>query len=54
MHQDLSAQSTTSKFITCDSCSHYIHKDEPSLVVNAIKWVLDKADNSESMRITRN
>ncbi len=46
MHRDLSALSTTSQFIACDTCSHYIHKDEPSLVVNAIKWVLGKADHN--------
>lgn len=52
MHRDLSALSTTSKFITCDTCSHYIHKDDPSLVINAIKWVLDVAVNNENIRIS--
>jgi len=46
LDQELLVLSTTSKFIPCDTCGHYIHKDEPSLVVNAIKWVLDKADNN--------
>ncbi len=44
LDQELLALSTTSKFIPCDTCGHYIHQDEPALVVNAIKWVLDKAE----------
>lgn len=45
MHRELSALSATSQFIACDTCGHYIHKDQPSLVVNAIKWVLSNIDN---------
>ena len=44
LDKELLALSTMSKFIACDTCGHYIHKDEPTLVVNAIKWVLNKAD----------
>jgi pimeloyl-ACP methyl ester carboxylesterase len=44
VHRELAALSPTSQFIMCDSCSHDIHKDQPDLVVNAIKWVLAQAD----------
>ncbi len=43
MQQDLARLSPRSTFISCDSCSHYIHNDEPNLVINAVKWVLAKA-----------
>jgi len=49
MHQDLSKSSTTSTFITCDTCSHYIHKDDPNLVINTIKWVLNEASNNKNV-----
>jgi pimeloyl-ACP methyl ester carboxylesterase len=45
LKQELSTLSPISKHIICDICSHYIHEDDPTLVINAIKWVLDKADN---------
>lgn len=40
MHKEMAALSTQSQFIACDTCGHYIQKDEPTMVVNAIKWVL--------------
>ena len=52
MHKDLSELSTKSKFITCDSCSHYIHRDDPDLVVNTIKWVLDEAETHKNTAIS--
>lgn len=45
MHRELAELSTKSKFIACDTCSHYIHKDKPDLVVSYIKWVLDQGDS---------
>lgn len=45
MHRQLSTMSETSKFITCDSCSHYIHADAPELVIDAIKWVVAESEN---------
>lgn len=41
MHKALSEMSLTSKFTTCDTCSHYIQQDDPNLVISAIKWVAD-------------
>lgn len=43
LKQDLSESSTNSKHVICDTCSHYIHEDDPLLVINAIKWVLNEA-----------
>jgi len=52
MHKNLSELSPKSKFITCDSCSHYIHRDDPDLVVNTIKWVLDEAETHKNRAIS--
>jgi pimeloyl-ACP methyl ester carboxylesterase len=41
VHSELASSSPNSKHILCDTCSHYIHQDEPSLVLNAVRWVLD-------------
>ena len=43
LHQDLSRLSPISKFELCQSCSHYIHKDKPELVINAISWVISQS-----------
>ena len=45
LKQELSESSANSKHIICDTCSHYIHEDDPLLVINAIKWVLNEATN---------
>ena len=45
MHRELAEMSFNSKFIICDTCTHYIHKDEPSLVVEAIQWVKEQQQN---------
>lgn len=42
MHRELAELSQISKFVICDTCTHYIHKDEPSLVVEAIQWVTEQ------------
>lgn len=46
LKKELSAISPISKHIICDTCSHYIHEDDPALVINAIKWVVDNNKRS--------
>ncbi len=38
--KQLSDSVSNSKYISCDKCSHYIQRDKPELVVNAIDWVI--------------
>lgn len=41
--KDLARLSSQSSHVTCDRCGHYIHRDNPQLVVGAIKDVLQCA-----------
>jgi pimeloyl-ACP methyl ester carboxylesterase len=40
---DLTALSTNSRHIIAEQSSHYIHMDQPDVVVDAIQWVVDEA-----------
>ena len=41
LHKELSLYVPNSRFIECDTCSHYIHQDQPGLVVDALVWVIE-------------
>jgi pimeloyl-ACP methyl ester carboxylesterase len=43
MQRELAALSTNSKHIIAERSSHYIHVDQPELVVDAIRWVVEQA-----------
>ena len=45
MHRDIASQSPISKFIVCKTCSHYIHHDNPQMIVDAIQWVINQQTN---------
>lgn len=42
LHAHLSLMSNKSKHIVCDECGHYIHQEKPELVLDAVKWVVEK------------
>lgn len=41
MHKELASQSSVSKHLVCQTCTHNIHIDRPDLVVEGINWVID-------------
>ncbi len=47
MHQQLAQQSSQSKYVECEHCSHYLHQDEPQMVVEAIEWVHLKSKRAD-------
>jgi pimeloyl-ACP methyl ester carboxylesterase len=46
LQADLSALSTNSRHIIAEGSSHYVHLDQPDVVVDAIKWVVDEVRRS--------
>lgn len=42
MHREMAQLTSKAKFIICNTCGHYIHQDNPDLVVDAIKWVVEQ------------
>ena len=49
MQKDLAARSTNGKFLFAEKSGHLIHQDEPELVVNAIREVVE----SKSLKVTK-
>lgn len=45
MHKNLTLRVSESSHLTCDTCGHNIHQDKPELVVEGIKWVMQKMEN---------
>lgn len=43
MQRELAALSTNSKHVIADNSTHYIHEDEPEIVIDAIRWVVEEA-----------
>lgn len=42
MHRELSMMSNKSKFVPCSTCGHYIHQEQPDVVLDAIHWVIEQ------------
>lgn len=40
--QEISQQSSISKFEVCQNCSHYVHHDQPERLINAVEWVISQ------------
>ncbi|MDO3387188.1 alpha/beta hydrolase [Gilvimarinus sp. SDUM040013] len=45
LHRQLSELSSVSKHEVCMECGHYVHRDNPQLVVEAVRWILTSAGN---------
>ena len=45
----LAALSSDSTHTVCRSCGHYIHKDDPKLVIAAVKAVVQQARDNQFM-----
>jgi hypothetical protein len=43
MQSELVALSTNSQHIIAEESGHYIHEDQPDLVIDAIRWVVEQA-----------
>lgn len=43
MQRELAALSTNSKHVIADNSTHYIHEDEPEIVIDAVRWVVEEA-----------
>lgn len=51
LKQELSTLSSNSKHIICDTCGHYIHEDDPDLVINAIKWIIKETEVKSTKKL---
>jgi hypothetical protein len=41
--KEMSGMSPNAKHLICDHCGHYVHKDDPGLVIDAIRDVMARA-----------
>jgi pimeloyl-ACP methyl ester carboxylesterase len=41
--EDLAKLSPISKHVVCQTCGHYVHHDDPTAVMDAVRWVMKKA-----------
>lgn len=48
LQEEQAARSTNSQLIVAENSRHYIHLDEPEVVIDAIRWVLENVDMSET------
>ena len=46
LQDELAALSTNSKHVVAEKSTHYIHEDEPEIVIDAIRWVVEEVRRS--------
>lgn len=54
--KSLAGLSDNSRHLVCDRCGHYVHKDNPAMVVEAVKSVIDQVrvqQNGAQQKIVR-
>ncbi len=46
LQREIAMLSTNSKHVIADNSTHYIHEDEPEIVIDAIRWVVEEVRRS--------